>query len=138
MSRNIDNPIIGLPVVVGTSAAEIQEAIAHAKELLGQPQYGPSPIHESMENYASTGTTTTTKGPASITLADLQKIDAEFRELLRNPPAPKPLSKADELGLKLCGKLLLADPLKRTIVPSGDEWIGVNLLERDDELPKRK
>jgi hypothetical protein len=49
-----------------------------------------------------------------------------------------PATKADELGLKCAAKMLLADPLKRIIVPTCDEWHGVMLLECDDELPPRR
>lgn len=43
----------------------------------------------------------------------------------------------NELGCKLAAKVLLLDKNGRLIVPSQDEWIGVNLLERDDDLPNR-
>lgn len=49
---------------------------------------------------------------------------------------PKPPD-ASELGNKLAARLLLSSD-SGIIVPSQDEWIGVNLLERDDELPERK
>lgn len=46
--------------------------------------------------------------------------------------------RVDELGRKLQARVILADRLRRLIVPSRDEWIGVNLLERDDQLPPRR
>jgi len=46
--------------------------------------------------------------------------------------------KADEIGRKLCGMLLLLSVRwsVRIIVPSEDEWIGLNLLDRDGETPE--
>lgn len=40
----------------------------------------------------------------------------------------------DVIGCKVAAKLLLADRLAGLVIPSQEEWIGVNLLERDDEL----
>ena len=48
-----------------------------------------------------------------------------------------PPTEINELGSKLAAKVLLLDKDGRVIVPSRDEWIGVNLLERDDDLPPR-
>lgn len=42
--------------------------------------------------------------------------------------------KAEELGRKLAAKILLAGHDRRLVLPSYDEWVGVHLLERDDEL----
>lgn len=48
--------------------------------------------------------------------------------------------KEDELGRKLQARLFLtASRWNRSlVVPIQDEWIGLNLLERDDELSKDK
>lgn len=48
------------------------------------------------------------------------------------------MDKSDELGCKLAAKLLLQDTTKGIITPNRDEWIGVGLLERDDELTRNK
>ena len=42
-----------------------------------------------------------------------------------------------DLGCKLAALLLLNDRIQRLVVPSAEEWIGIGLLERDDELPER-
>lgn len=47
------------------------------------------------------------------------------------------MDKFDELGCKLAARLLLQDTSKGIITPNRDEWIGVNLLERDDELTRK-
>lgn len=39
-----------------------------------------------------------------------------------------------ELGRKLAAELILGDDTLRVIVPSWDEWAGLNLLDRDGEL----
>lgn len=44
----------------------------------------------------------------------------------------------NDLGSKLAAQILLSDTSKRIIVPSKEEWIGINCLERDDELPNRR
>lgn len=46
--------------------------------------------------------------------------------------------KADELGNKLTARLMLSDKSPKIYLPSKEEWIGLNLLERDDELPSLK
>ena len=47
------------------------------------------------------------------------------------------IREANELGCKLSAKIMLADRMRRVCIPDSYEWVGVNLLERDDEL-KRK
>jgi hypothetical protein len=42
--------------------------------------------------------------------------------------------KALELGRKCCAELMLLETPDWFVTPSQDEWIGINLLERDDEL----
>lgn len=44
----------------------------------------------------------------------------------------------NDLGSMLAAKLLLMDTSKRIIIPSEEEWIGLNCLERDDDLPNRR
>lgn len=39
-----------------------------------------------------------------------------------------------EEGQKTVAKILLSDRRHVLIIPSRDEWIGINLLERDDQL----
>ena len=41
-----------------------------------------------------------------------------------------------EAGAKMAAKLMLAGR-RGIVVPEAIEWVGVNLLERDDELPRR-
>lgn len=44
-----------------------------------------------------------------------------------------------DLGSKLAAQLLLCDRhTKKIVVPTREEWIGINLLSRDDELQRRK
>lgn len=50
----------------------------------------------------------------------------------------KPRTEIGDLGSKLAAQILLADTLSGIVIPSDEEWIGVNLLERDDELPPRR
>jgi hypothetical protein len=52
-------------------------------------------------------------------------------------PADPLKSKRDEiedLGSKLAASILLSDTTRRIVVPTHEEWFGLNLLERDDEL----
>jgi hypothetical protein len=49
-------------------------------------------------------------------------------------PHPPTSCAMDDLGCKLAAWLLLADRLAGVVVPSREEWIGLNLLERDGEL----
>ena len=49
-----------------------------------------------------------------------------------------PRTTINDLGSKLAAQLLLCSIDRRIIVPSEEEWIGLNLLERDDELPQRR
>lgn len=44
-----------------------------------------------------------------------------------------------EESCKMLAKIMLSDAGRRSIViPERIEWVGVNLLERDDGLPARK
>ena len=52
-------------------------------------------------------------------------------------PVPQ-RTEIDDLGAKCAAHILLANQNGGIIVPSQEEWIGLNLLERDDELPNRK
>lgn len=47
-------------------------------------------------------------------------------------------SRIEQIGMKAAAAILLADTLAGISIPSREEWIGVNLLARDDELPPRK
>lgn len=38
---------------------------------------------------------------------------------------------------KFAARCLLADNARKILIPSADEWIGVNLLERDDMLVRK-
>jgi hypothetical protein len=40
-----------------------------------------------------------------------------------------------ELGDKLAARIMLLDKSSKLYLPNESEWIGINLLERDDELP---
>jgi hypothetical protein len=42
-----------------------------------------------------------------------------------------------DLGSKLAATLLLQDRSNKILIPSREEWIGVGLLERDDELCRK-
>jgi len=44
----------------------------------------------------------------------------------------------NELGDKLAARIMLLDKSLKLYLPSEEEWIGLNLLERDDELPSFK
>lgn len=50
---------------------------------------------------------------------------------------PKQRTEIQELGCKLAAQILLADTLGGIVIPSEEEWIGLNLLERDDELRRK-
>lgn len=41
-----------------------------------------------------------------------------------------------DLGSKLAAQILLSDRSRRILVPSREEWVGLGLLERDDELKR--
>lgn len=47
------------------------------------------------------------------------------------------IREANELGCKLAAKIMLADRQPRFSIPDAYEWVGVNLLERDDELTRK-
>ena len=47
---------------------------------------------------------------------------------------PKP----SEIDKKFEARILLCDNQPRIIQPSDDEWVGVNLLERDDQLERKR
>ena len=50
---------------------------------------------------------------------------------------PKPQrTEFNDLGSKLAAQIFLADRIKGIVIPTREEWIGVNLLERDDELKR--
>lgn len=49
------------------------------------------------------------------------------------------LPPATEIDRKFEAQLMLANPrTDRVVIPTRDEMIGFYLLERDDELPRRK
>lgn len=39
-----------------------------------------------------------------------------------------------DLGSQLAAQILLSDTTRRIVVPSKEEWVGVGLLEMNDEL----
>ena len=43
-----------------------------------------------------------------------------------------------EAACKAQALLMLLDKTRRLSEPSQEEWLGVNLLERDEQLPRRK
>lgn len=51
-------------------------------------------------------------------------------------PDPHPNPKLEELGFKLAAHLFMIGSTHNNIIPvvSKDEWIGINLLHRDNEL----
>lgn len=50
-------------------------------------------------------------------------------------PDPHPNPKLEELGFKLAAHLFMIGTKHRTVLAiSKDEWIGINLLDRDNEL----
>ena len=46
---------------------------------------------------------------------------------------PRRLTEIEELGCKLAAKVLLSGKSRKIVVPSCEEWIGINLLELDYE-----
>lgn len=50
------------------------------------------------------------------------------------PQESRTAMKYNEIGLKFAARMLLDDKRNELIVPSGEEWVGLNLLERDGEL----
>lgn len=58
--------------------------------------------------------------------------------LIQREPTPAELAFL-EAGRKAIAKILLSNAGRRTVVvPTAEEWIGINLLERDDGLPPRR
>lgn len=53
-------------------------------------------------------------------------------------PKDTPRTEINDLGAKLAAQILLADSLSGIVIPSTEEWIGLNLLERDDELRRKE
>ena len=49
-----------------------------------------------------------------------------------------PRTEITDIGSKCLAGMLLADRYSGIVIPSREEWIGLNLLERDDELPNRR
>lgn len=62
------------------------------------------------------------------------------RCVLSKPPTPADLTPSQrrfwEDGCKMAAKLLLSQygRDKRLAIPTEEEWVGLNLLERDDEI----
>lgn len=42
---------------------------------------------------------------------------------------------ADELGNKLAARIMLTQFTSKLTLPTYEEWLGFNALDRDDELP---
>lgn len=82
-----------------------------------QPIYGPSPLTPLYKNF-------TAAPNCRCTLVD--------------DPQYAPRTEINDLGAKLAAQILLADSLSGIVIPSDAEWIGVNLLERDDELRRKE
>lgn len=55
--------------------------------------------------------------------------------MIHLPEATRKRRLLQELGLKAEAELLLRDRNPRLVIPTEDEWIGLNLLQRDGELP---
>ena len=53
-------------------------------------------------------------------------------------PLDPPRTEIGDLGAKCAARILIQDRNSGIVVPSREEWIGLNLLERDDELPNRR
>jgi len=53
---------------------------------------------------------------------------------------PKKYSSADQDFAALQAKIMLigGEIVRGLIIPNYDEWVGVNVLERDDQLPRLK
>lgn len=45
-----------------------------------------------------------------------------------------PSTALDDLGDKAAARILLADRISGLVVPTAEQWHGLNKLERDDEL----
>lgn len=58
--------------------------------------------------------------------------------LLLSPDPPKLSAEMIEAGRKFDAAVILSDTRQRIIVPPKGEWIGLNLLERDDGLPSKE
>lgn len=69
------------------------------------------------------------------------RVTALISEPMMNlPPVRYNTKRADELGMKLQARLFLiwADWTRKIVTPTHEEWVGIGLLERDDQLPPRK
>lgn len=55
-----------------------------------------------------------------------------------SPPNTSSATYESRLGMAKCLAKLILTPSKGIIIPSHEEWIGLNALERDDELPPHK
>lgn len=44
----------------------------------------------------------------------------------------------DEFASKMLARIILADGTRKILLPSQQEYQGIGLLERDDELPPRR
>jgi hypothetical protein len=51
---------------------------------------------------------------------------------------PKPVvrSEISDLGNQLAASILLQDTFNRIVIPTYEEWIGIGLLEMNDELKR--
>lgn len=61
------------------------------------------------------------------------KVIARGIEDGRSPPNPLII----DSRRKFHGSMILADKSPNIIIPTVDEWIGISLLERDDEMYHR-
>lgn len=56
------------------------------------------------------------------------------RCVLLEVPEPPP----NENWCKFAASILLCDISKKIVIPTKEEWYGLNMLERDDELRRMK
>lgn len=53
-------------------------------------------------------------------------------------PVTRVPTEIEELRLKCAAKCLILGRTPKIVIPDRDEMVGLALLERDDELPKRR
>lgn len=51
---------------------------------------------------------------------------------------PKQSEEAEDADMKFQAEMLLSDPRRELLIPTQEEWLGFNLLERDGEIRRRK
>lgn len=74
-------------------------------------------------------------GEVITSFVPIVRYEVELPSQVFDGPVP---SEFEEQTAKMTARLLLADGSRQLRRPTLEEWIGLNMLERDDELPRQR